>query len=278
MKELSLGLSPCPNDTYMFYGLLKAGIGAHKYRFKPWMQDIEALNLAALQGRLDITKVSIHVAGLLMDEYVLLKTGAALGHGCGPLVVTRADMKDRPLEEMTVAIPGRHTTAALLLGLYKKPLLERAVEMPFHLIMQAVQAKEVDAGVVIHEGRFVYEQYGLIMLVDLGQWWETQTSLPVPLGGIVGRRSLGREVLLEIEECLRESILYAAKNPPGLFTFIKVHAQEMEQSVIDKHIKTYVNDFSVDLNREGQRAIETLFKMGSSAGLIPPLQKEVFIH
>lgn len=279
MKEITFGLSPCPNDTFMFYGLLKAGMGSHKYRFIPVIQDIEALNRDALEGRLDVTKVSIHVSAKVLKEYVVLRSGAALGRGCGPLIVTLEEFTGRPLESLTIAVPGRHTTAALLLGLYNREALERSTEMPFNEIMPAIKEGKVQAGVIIHEGRFVYKLYGLKKIVDLGQWWEDRTGLPLPLGGIIGRRSLGYDILLEIEELIRESILLARRWPSGLEGFIKAHAQEMEPSVIKKHIDTYVNEFSLELGKEGEVAIARLFKEAKMVGIIPELPEEgIFLH
>ncbi|RME63637.1 MAG: 1,4-dihydroxy-6-naphthoate synthase [Nitrospirae bacterium] len=278
MKKIRFGLSPCPNDTFMFYGLLKAGIGSHKYSFYPVISDIEDLNRHALEGRLDITKVSIHVCALVLKDYALLRSGAALGRGCGPLIVTRKEFVDRPLEELTIAVPGRHTTAALLLGLYNKKAFERAIEMPFHQIMPAIKKGKLQAGVIIHEGRFVYHLFGLQKIEDLGQWWEDRTGLPLPLGGIIGRRDLGHECLLEVEEMIRESILLARRWPSGLEGFIRAHAQEMDPSVIRKHIDTYVNEYSLELGPEGTKAIKRLFEEAALEGIIPETPKEVFLH
>jgi len=277
MCNLSLGFSPCPNDTFMFYGMLKGKVGSGRYSFNAFVEDIETLNRMALSGKLDITKASVHLAAWTMKDYVILHTGAALGRGCGPLVVVHPALKDKPLESLNIAIPGRYTTAALLLGLYNKDAYCKAKEMTFHKIMPAIKEGRIEAGVIIHEGRFVYKNYGLELIVDLGQWWENFSSLPLPLGCILAKRSLAYDILKEIENLIRESILLARKGCEGLKEFIRFYAQELDDATIEKHIETYVNEYSLNLGTEGEEAIRKLFIEGYKAKILPEIPEDILL-
>lgn len=265
---LSLGFSPCPNDTFMFYPLVHSLVDTGGISFRERLEDVETLNQLALRGELDISKVSYHALGHIRDEYALLRSGSALGRGCGPLLVTCANLKPAELRGKTIAVPGRYTTALLLLRLFD-PSLTNFLVMPFNEIMDAVLKGNADAGLIIHESRFTYQGYGLRQLIDLGEWWETETGLPIPLGGIVARRSLGAKTIAAVERALRDGVAYARANPDKAAGYIGEHAQEMSRDVCASHIELYVNDFSVELGDEGERAIQRLMERGERAGIIP---------
>lgn len=267
--QLTLGYSPCPNDTFIFCGLTQGNIPLRHIRFaQPVLEDVETLNSWAMQGRLDVTKLSCHALGHALDRYTLLDSGAALGRGCGPLLVTaRAD--SGPASSWTVAIPGQLTTAALLLRLFLgQPC--RTIVMRFDRIMDAVLAGEADAGLVIHESRFTYQARGLRCVQDLGAWWEEETGLPIPLGCIAARRSLLPELRTGIEKAIAASIRWAQAHPADCLGYIRQHAQELDEAVTAAHIGLYVNDFSLSLGEEGGAAVQELLRRGREAGLFPP--------
>lgn len=276
---LSLGFSPCPNDTFIFHALVTGGIDSGSLSFQPpVLADVETLNRWALQGRLDVSKVSFHALGHLLDQYVLLGAGAALGRGCGPLLVAARPYQAHELAALRVAVPGQYTTAAMLLSLYA-PRLGATVSMPFQRITAAVASGEVDAGVIIHEGRFTYQRHDLCLLQDLGVWWEEETGHPIPLGGIVARRSLGAKVLRQVEECVRNSVRAAFAAPMASHPFVQSHAQELEESVVEAHIRLYVNQFSEDLGPNGQAAVTEFLHRGLKAGLFAsPPGPDVFLQ
>lgn len=266
MRELTLGFSPCPNDTFIFHALIKGLVKSDQLSFREQLADVEQLNRLALSAALDVTKVSFHLYGHIRKEYTLLPSGAALGRGCGPLLVSRGEVTLDSLCNKPVALPGRYTTAALLLRLHA-PELENIVYMPFDRIMPAIVSGEVAAGVIIHESRFTFRELGLFQLVDLGAWWESDTGCPIPLGGIVARKSLGKEIISEVGELIRKSIDHAFANPRAPRDYIRAHSQEMSDEVCDAHIGLYVNDFSRDLGIDGARAVEILMERGEKAGL-----------
>lgn len=232
------------------------------------LADVETLNYWALEGRLDVSKVSFHTLGHILDEYALLSAGGALGRGCGPLLIAARDLDAADLADLKIAIPGRYTTAALLLKLFA-PQLTQLVEMPFDLIMPSMDRGEIDAGVIIHESRFTYQSYGFSLIQDLGQWWESESGLPIPLGGIVARKSLGRERLEMINDCLGQSVEFASAHPEQSKEYIKNNAQELDEEVIRCHIGLYVNSFSRGLGEEGSVAVQTFLQKGRDAGLLP---------
>ncbi len=267
-RQLSLGFSPCPNDTFIFHALVKGIVSADGLSFCERLLDVENLNLLALATELDVTKVSFHLYGHISGEYKLLSAGAALGRGCGPLLVARSRADIPSLQGLPIALPGRYTTAALLLRLFA-PELDNLVYMPFDLIMPAIAAGEVAAGVIIHEARFTFNEYGLVKLVDLGEWWENDSGCPLPLGGIVARRSLGESVISRVDAALRSSIEYAFANPAVSREYIRANAQEMSDEVCAAHISLYVNEFSRNLGDAGMRAVDLLLARGKEAGLLP---------
>lgn len=275
-RHLSLGYSPCPNDTFIFYALVHGRIGTPGLSFRERLEDVETLNRLAFDKALDLTKISYHALGHLRSDYALLRSGGALGRGCGPLVVTREETEMKRLRGKSIAIPGRFTTANLLLQLHGEGF-GNVREIPFHRIMTAVAAGEVDAGVIIHESRFTFRDYGLHQALDLGEWWETETALPIPLGGILARRDLGPEIISQVEGALRQSVAYALECPAEPRAYIKEHSQELADSVVEGHIALYVNDFSLDLGVEGEAAVRELFSRAEARGIIPKCERPLFI-
>src|SRR3989339_1927978 len=231
-----------------------------------------------MERGVDITKVSYNAFGNLRDDYCLLRSGGALGRGCGPLVVASKECEMKDLKGKTIAIPGELTTAYLLLQLYDPDFRSNVKAMPFHEIMGAVKEGKADAGLIIHEGRFTYSSYGLKKIIDLGAWWEKETDMPIPLGCIIAERSLGIDVISKIERLIRESVQYAMSRPEMLgVKYIKEHSRELDDSVIDEHIKLYVNDYSIDLGDDGIRAVRKLLDMAEERGIIKKSSKPVFV-
>lgn len=299
MNTLSLGYSPCPNDTFIFYAMIHGKIDTGGLSFNEVLLDVETLNQKALNAELDITKASYAAYGHLRDNYTLLRAGGALGRGCGPLVVAKHDYAMEDLRNKRIAIPGRLTTAYLLLQLfdsafvgaysngrdypaptptpYPQSLTPAVIEMPFHKIMDAVANEEVDAGLIIHESRFTYPSYGLKQIMDLGEWWEKDTGLPIPLGCIIARRSLGDTMNVRIDRTIRQSVKYALNKRTEPMAYIKEHSQELSEDVINQHIDLYVNNFSIDISQEGEKAVSELISRAEDAGVIPRSLKNLFI-
>jgi 1,4-dihydroxy-6-naphthoate synthase len=275
MRAISLGFSPCPNDTFIFHALVHGLVADPGLRFDPRMEDVETLNRLALAAELDVTKVSFGVLPDILASYTLLRAGGALGRGCGPLIVARKPLDRDALRNGTTAIPGKHTTANLLLRLYD-PELPPGMELPYERILSAVARGEVDAGLIIHESRFTYPEHGLEKIVDLGEWWESTTGTPIPLGGIVARRNLGDDVIGRIERTVRQSVEYAFQNPTASSAYVAGHAQEMRPDVIRSHIDLYVNDFSIDLGFEGSGAVQALWTHAIAAGILTPAARDPF--
>lgn len=272
--QLTLGYSPCPNDTFIFHALVHGLIEA-PFALQVRHEDVETLNQLAWKAVLDLTKISYHALGHLREDYALLHSGGALGRGCGPLLVARRALGQTELAAGRIAIPGQLTTANLLLQLQGD--YPNRVVLSFEEIMPAVAAGQVDAGVIIHESRFTYADYGLVALLDLGQWWEEETGHPIPLGGILARRNLGAELIHQVDEAVGRSLDFAWAHPQAAQNYISSHAQEMDNEVMRRHIALYVNDFSRDLGDAGRSAIETLFARAEARGLIPHCDKPLFI-
>ena len=268
-RTLSLGYSPCPNDTFIFYALVHGQINGRGLTFRETLLDVETLNQKALNSDLDITKVSFHAYGFLRENYRLLGAGGAMGRGCGPLVVANKGLSMDDLRGKKIAIPGRLTTAHLLLELYDPALAGNEVAMPFDRIMEAVREGSVDAGLIIHESRFTYRGYGLSEVIDLGSWWEQETGLPIPLGCIIAREALGKELSDIVEELVRTSIEYALKHSEQTKGYIRAHSQEMRDEVVEEHIRLYVNDYSLEWGDDGMSAIEELLRRAEARGIIP---------
>lgn len=267
-RTLTLGYSPCPNDTFIFHALVHGVVDAGGMRFTERLEDVETLNRLAAGAELDVTKISYGAAPALLRDYVLLRSGGALGRGCGPLVVAREPLTREELAGRRIAIPGRNTTANLLLRLFA-PDAEPGVERVYSDIMPAVARGEVDAGLIIHESRFTYPQHGLVKVVDLGEWWEGTTGLPIPLGGIMARRALGEAAIRAIDDAVRRSVEHAFAHPEASRPYVRAHAQEMDDAVTQQHIDLYVNPFSIDVADEGERAIRALFARAAEVGIVP---------
>jgi len=273
--RLSLAYSPCPNDTFLFYALAHNRIDLSGLAFDIQLADVETLNQAAERGEFAVSKLSFGALGHLQQTYGLLRSGAALGRGCGPLIVTRPGFDPEHLATTAVAVPGLWTTARLLLGFYA-PDLSAPHPMPFERIMPAVADGTVDAGVIIHEGRFTYPSYGLVKLVDLGEWWEGRTGLPIPLGGIAVRRELGAELAGRIQRAIKKSVAWAFAHPEETDGYVRDHAQEMAPDVVRQHIELYVNDFTLELGEEGEAAVTALFVKARSKGFFPAQNAPLF--
>jgi 1,4-dihydroxy-6-naphthoate synthase len=267
--SLKLAFSPCPNDTFVFHALVH-GLVDGAPPVEVTYADVDVTNTAALDGAYDLVKVSYGALPWLLDRYALLPCGGALGRGCGPLVLTNG----RPVEGGTVAVPGDRTTAYLLFRLWSAARPPARVEIvPFHEIMPGVAAGRYDAGLVIHEARFTYQRYGLTAVADLGEWWEGETGLPIPLGAILARRdSVDPEAAAR---WVRESVRYAWAQPAASEEYVLAHAQEMEPDVVAQHIALYVNNFTEDLGEEGYAAIHALLRRAADAGLVPPVPSDL---
>lgn len=276
MTTLTLGYSPCPNDTFVFYGLIKGKIYSGGLNFRESLLDVETLNRLALRGKFDATKVSSGALGSLLDEYCLLRSGGAMGRGCGPLLAAKGEADRHELSGKKIAIPGRLTTAYLLLRLLEPALSENVVEMPFGEIMPAVRDGQVEGGLVIHEGRFTCAQYGLRPVLDLGELWEKETGLPLPLGSIIAKRKLGEKLIHKTEALIRESALYALSHPDEPSEYVKAHARELDDEVIKMHIALYVNAHTADMGEKGTAAVEELLRRAAHEGLIGRPSKPLF--
>ncbi len=276
-KTYSLAYSSCPNDTFIFKAIARQLIDLKGYSFNIVLEDVETLNQNAGKGAYDITKLSFAAFGNLMDKYALLRTGSALGIGCGPLIISLAGRSIDDKRKPVIAVPGLGTTAYHLFEFYMDDLFAGMdtdiIPMPFEKIMPAVIKKNADFGVIIHEGRFVYQTMGLELKADLGQWWEEKTSLPIPLGCIAIKRDINPAIACDIEKLIRQSIDHAFLHPDIACDYIRDYAQELNEDVIQQHIKLYVNNFSRDIGKDGEAAVSTFFEKAWTSGL---MQKSKF--
>lgn len=263
--KISLGFSSCPNDTFIFDAMIHHKIDTEGIDFELFIGDVEELNRKAFQSELDITKISFNAFTRLTDNYDLLDSGAALGENCGPLIIAREPLDLREISTKKIAIPGINTTANLLMS-FAFPEANNKEEMLFSDIENAVLTGKVDIGLIIHESRFTYAQKGLIKLADIGEIWETKTGTPTPLGGIIIKKSLGKEMIEKINRILHRSVQFAFDNPKSGFDFIRSHSQEMSEEVMYKHIKLYVNDYSLSLGEKGKKSVEKLFEVAKNIG------------
>jgi len=277
--KLSLGFSPCPNDCFMFDAIVNRRIDTEGLEFTVHLADVEQLNHAALAGQAQITKLSYYAYAYCLDRYVLLDAGSALGHHCGPLLISkrRLSTDDVAGGGLRIAIPGRYTTANFLLGVAFPDALDKT-DVLFSEIESAVLRGDFDAGLIIHENRFTYEAKGLKKIVDLGEFWESETGTPIPLGGIVISRVLPDDVKSRVNRVVRKSVEYAFAHREASLPFVRRHAQEMSEEVMYKHIDLYVNDYSIDLGAEGRRAVEVLFAKARAAGIIAQPANGLFLR
>ena len=259
--ELTLGFSPCPNDTFIFDALVNGKIDTDGITFKPVLEDVQTLNRWAIEEKLDISKISYGVLPLVIQNYNLLNSGGALGKGVGPLLIAPQPVENihEAINNLLVAIPGENTTAHLLFS-YAFPSANKKQFLVFNEIEDAVISGKADAGVIIHENRFTYQDKGLVKLIDLGEYWEQKTGSPIPLGGIVARKNIESKLQQQIDNLIRKSLEYSFENYPTISPYVSQHSQEMSEDVMRKHIELYVNDFSLNLGNEGHAAVETFLK------------------
>lgn len=276
--KLSLGFSPCPNDTFIFDALVNKRIDTEGLEFDLQLGDVETLNTKAFKAELDITKLSYHAFAYMTADYQLLRSGSALGKNCGPLLIAKPEIANSKYEvaNLKIAIPGKYTTANFLLGI-AFPQANNKTELVFSEIENVVLEGKVDAGLIIHENRFTYESKGLKKVIDLGEFWETKTGLPIPLGGIAIRKNLPAEVKLKVEKLIRKSIEFAFANPDASKEYVRCHSQELEASVIQSHINLYVNSYSLNLGTEGEKAVKEMYAVGREKGIIPEIPDTIFV-
>ncbi len=288
--KLTLGFSPCPNDTFIFDALIHHKIDTKGLEFNVRYQDVETLNQQAFHGTLDITKLSYHAFAYAAKDYELLDAGSALGFGVGPLLIAKDPKLAARLQaimegkgelsvadsKLRVGIPGKYTTANFLLGL-ALPALQDKIELVFSDIEQALLEERIDLGLIIHENRFTYQDKGLHKVVDLGDYWERTTGSPIPLGGIVIKRSLDPQLKLHVNKLIRQSVQYAFAHPKSSVDYVRSHAQEMEEEVMYKHIELYVNRYSENLGDEGRRAIQQMFDKALDLNIIPSMSQPLFL-
>ena len=285
IQELSIAYSSCPNDTFIFNALVHDLIDTQGLKFNVALFDVETLNKKASEACYDITKLSFAAFGSVRDKYALLRTGAALGRGCGPLIISCRGKRLYDKLKPVIAVPGLGTTAYHLLRLYLNDLTAKfgkeinpqIIAMPFEKIMPHVLEGKSDFGVIIHEGRFVYTKLGFDLICDLGQWWEEKTLLPIPLGCIAVKKEIKKEVAEKIEQLIKKSIKYARNNPDAGYEYIKKNAQELDDDVIDQHIDLYVNEFTEELGETGEKAVRVFFAKAEKAGIISGSNETLFV-
>lgn len=274
--QLTLGFSPCPNDTFIFDALLHGKVDTEGLTFKPVIEDVEALNQQAFRQALHLTKLSYHAFAHLLPHYALLQAGSALGERVGPLLIARSPLPEQAVNQAHIAIPGRYTTANFLLSL-AFPQARRRTEMLFSDIEDAVLQGRVDAGLIIHENRFTYQDKGLVKIMDLGDYWESATGLPIPLGGIVARRDLPLSIQQKANRVLARSVAFALDHPSSSKDFVRQYAQEMDETVMYQHIQLYVNGYTRDLGEQGRAAVTHLFKVAMEKGAMPVSDMPIFV-
>jgi len=266
-REITLGHSPDPDDAFMFYALAADKIDTGGLSFNHVIQDIETLNRRAMNEELDVTAVSIHAYAYVLDHYALLTSGASMGDDYGPMVISREPMDIDRLRDVTIAVPGLMTTAYLALRLCVGEV--KTVVVPFDKIMDSVERGDVDAGLLIHEGQLTYADRGFHKVIDLGEWWMAETGLPLPLGGNAIRKSLGPELIAQISKLLRESIEYGLENREVAVRHSMKYGRGMAESLTDKFVGMYVNDYTIDYGERGREAVRRLLERAHEAGIIP---------
>ena len=277
--KLTLGFSPCPNDTFIFDALVNKKIDTEELEFDAVLEDVETLNKWSFEKKLDITKLSYPAFFQNLDKYVLLNSGAALGKGVGPLLISKQNIQHSTFnfQQATIALPGKNTTANLLFS-FAYPEAKNKKYMIFSAIEESVLKEQTELGVIIHENRFTYHQKGLHKVTDLGEYWEEKMKAPIPLGGIAVKRSIDKEISLKIDKLIRKSIEFAFSNYPLITDYVKQHSQEMSEDVMRQHIELYVNNFSIDLGNDGKQAIETLYKIAATQLPVSSVQSsELFL-
>jgi 1,4-dihydroxy-6-naphthoate synthase len=274
--RLSLGFSPCPNDTFIFDAMVHGRIDTEGLEFDYFLDDVEDLNRKALDSEVDITKISYHAYAYVAQNYLILDSGSALGHRNGPLLISKHRISISELPKLRIAIPGKFTTANLLFSI-AWPEIVNKTEYLFSKIENALLKDEVDAGLIIHETRFTYYKKGLHKLADMGEYWETLTSLPIPLGAIVIKRNIPEDIALKVNRVVRRSLEYAYKDSFASYDFVAGNAREMDSTVMNNHIKLFVNEYSLTLGSRGREAIIELFRIAGEKGVIPPIPGKIFL-
>jgi 1,4-dihydroxy-6-naphthoate synthase len=274
--RLTLGFSTCPNDTYIFDAMVHGRIDTEGIDFELIMTDVEELNRYAFAAEIDITKISYHAYAYVAGSYALLNSGSALGFKNGPLLISKYKVYPDEINNLKIAIPGKYTTANLLLGI-AYPGHKNKREYLFSDIEDVVLSGETDAGLIIHENRFTYQQKGLKKVADLGEFWETKTGLAIPLGGIVVNRKLSTAIQQKVNRIMKRSVEFAFENPKASYPFVKHHAQAMDDTVMQSHIGLYVNEFTRELDAEGRKAVETLYREATGLGVIPKIREDIFV-
>ncbi len=270
MHTITIGFSPCPNDTFIFDALIHNKIDTKNIRFIPHIADVEELNVLALQGKLQCTKLSFHAFAHCHSHYVILDSGSALGFNNGPLFICKKGNRDFLSTQSRIALPGENTTAHLLFSI-AYPHYKNKIHMLFSDIEHAITTKKVDAGVIIHENRFTYAEHGFEKILDLGSFWQQKTQYPIPLGTIAIHKNVPYQIAQTVNECIRESILFALSHKNSSKQFVCKHAQNLTDDIIEKHINLFVNDFSVDLGETGKKAIQKLYSEAALSGSTPPI-------
>jgi len=276
MQKISLGFSTCPNDTFIFDAMVHHKIDTENLDFDVFMADVEVLNHKAIHNELDVTKISYHAYSKIANNYALLDSGSALGYKNGPLLISKSKIYPDEVDQLKIAIPGFNTTANLLLSI-AYPNAKNKTEYLFSDIEEVVLSGEADAGLIIHENRFTYEKKGLKKIIDLGEYWEQQTGLPIPLGGIAVNRNLDYETQMKINRILKRSVEFAFENPKSAYSYIKQYAQEMDEEVMYKHINLYVNNFTKELGKDGRNAIKVLYDKAAELHIIDEIEKNIFL-
>jgi 1,4-dihydroxy-6-naphthoate synthase len=275
--KLTLGFSPCPNDTFIFDALVNGRIDTEGLEFDYFLADVEELNRKAFTSEVDITKISCHAYAYAARNYLILDSGSALGFGNGPLLISKQVLDPGNLNNARIAIPGRYTTANLLFSI-SWPEAQTKREYLFSDIEDVLLRDEADAGLLIHETRFTYQKKGLHKIADLGEFWESLTGLPIPLGSIVIHRRIPEVIAVKFNRVLRRSIEYAGENSLASYDFVAANAREMDSSVMNNHIRLFVNDFTVQLGSEGREALTELFKIAHEKGVIPEVPQNIFLR
>jgi 1,4-dihydroxy-6-naphthoate synthase len=274
--KLTLGFSPCPNDTFIFDAMVHGRIDTEGIEFDYFLADVEELNRRAFAGQVDITKMSYHAYAYASNSYLILDSGSALGRKNGPLLISKKLLNTEELSDKIIAIPGKYTTANLLFSISWPQALNKK-EYLFSDIETALLNDEVDAGLIIHETRFTYKKKGLVKIADMGEFWEKLTALPVPLGAIVIKRSVPEAIALKVNRILKRSLEYAYRNSMASFDFVVNNAQEMDKNVMNNHIRLFVNEFTLNLGYEGRTAIKKLFDIASERKVIPAPPQKIFL-
>jgi 1,4-dihydroxy-6-naphthoate synthase len=274
--KLTLGFSPCPNDTFIFDAMVHGRIDTEGLEFDYFLADVEELNHRAFTGSVDITKMSYHAYAYAAHNYLILDSGSALGRKNGPLLISKRLISPDELSDKVIAIPGKYTTANLLFGIAWPDALNKK-EYIFSDIEAALLNEEVDAGLIIHETRFTYSKKGLLKIADMGEFWEKLTNMPIPLGAIVINRSVPLEIALKVNRILKRSLQYAYKDSIASFDFVVGNAQEMDRNVMNSHIKLFVNDFTMNLGNEGRAAINKLYSLAQELNVIAEMPQRIFL-